>query len=585
MIGKKAALFFLVFFIVVRLIWLNADPFWLKHYSDIHDETWWADNARLKLLFGQWQMDEFSGAMAVSPIGTVLHWLGFYFGGINFFSLRFWSALSGLLSIGLIYRIVVKNRLTNPLLITATFASFQTWIMWNRLGHWESTLGFLLLLIYYSLFHTSIRFNLIISSVIAAVGFFIKPTFVYLAIPVFGVFVTSNNGDITHKLKMLAKLSLPGLLIALLFKVFYFDVHLIQFQPYYQHFQSIYYSWFDLINPIYFITKLSGIFRNEFFVQPDVAFILLILLLFKNERNTSVYHLKLLISAIFIGLLFSDFNSRRFIPLLPLLVFYSILSLQAGQSNFSQLTRFQKAMVFIIAIGFLGLFSSSPVILGFGGLFIFIILYFLNQLPKPITHLVLIAASSVVVVASGNYCWQQWFHFEKAEIEFTLFSSLNAWLIVFALILSFSLIIFKYRIKGLIFFFFGFCILSLLKIDFTLQRANDSLSHRIKGAVVGDLFSFEVLLQSKSYMLHYATDSIETKIRSKQINLNPETAVISNFSEFQNEKGTHRSLPNFGIDIPPVFEAIPIYYRKSGMAVYFFNLNTETEEKSADKPK
>lgn len=582
MIGKKAALFFLVFFIVVRLIWINADPFWLKHYSDIHDETWWADNARLMILFGQWQMDEFAGAWAVSPIGTWLHYLSFSIAGINFMSLRFWSVISGLISIALIYRLSVKNQFNNPILITAAFTGFQTWLLWNRMGHWESTLGMLLLVIYAMLFYKSNFYKIAGAACLATIAVFIKPTFIYLAVPVFGYFLLSNHQVLKTKAKQLVAIFLPAFLIALGFKLFYFDLNQQQFQSYYQHFQAIYYTWFDLINPINFTTKLAGIFRNEFFVQPDVALAVLVLLICKTD-NQKLNQLRWLMGLIFIGLMFSDFNSRRFIPLLPLLAFYVVASFQQLKISFNQLDGFQKLVLFIFSIAAIGLFTQNPIWLLVLSALVLVFIFFINQLQSLFIKTGLILIALLIVCASGNYCNQQWSHFEKPVIEFSIKTISESWLWIFILLISFYSILIRFRLWGLMVFFSFFSLLSFLKINFSIQDVNNGLATKLNGAVVGDLFSFEAAFQSKSYMLHYAIDSISNEIRAKQKMKFPQSVVFSNFSEFQTVDGMHKSFKNFSIQPTAIYEVWPIY--DHSFSVGYFNLKTETEPKTEDIPK
>ena len=585
MIKKRVALFFLLFFIVIRLIWLDADPFWLKHYSDIHDEAWWADNARLMFLYGAWQMDEFAGAWAVSPVGTWLHYVSFYFGGINFLSLRFWSALSGLLSIALIYWLSTKNRLENPIFIAAAFASFQTWLLWNRIGHWESTLGFLLLLIYSLLFYRVNFFKLILATCIATMATFIKPTFIYLAIPIFVLYLVSNPNSIKHKAKQLVVIMLPAFLIALGFKLFYFDVHQLQFQPYYQHFQTIYYTWFDLVNPIYFLSKLSGIFNNEFFVQPDVALLFLALLVFKTDKQPMLKQLRLLILLVFIGLLFSDFNSRRFIPLFPLLAFYTLVCFQKAKISLSQLDWFRQSVLFIFSVATVGLFTHNAVLLFIFCAFILMLTILMNRFHKTVIQTWIILVAIFILVASGNYCAQQWDHFEKPNVEINFQTVMQAWFWISILLLGFLLIFLKFRIAGLLFFFTLFTLVSLSKLNFSIVKTNRELAPRLQGAVIGDLFSFEVAFLSRSYMLHYITDSVDNQIRIKQKMRLPNSVVISNFGEFQTEKGIHKSLKNLNIQTPSILETWPVYDLNSRLAVYYFSLKAGNEEKTEDKPK
>lgn len=46
-------------FLFIRVIYLDADPCFLKRFGDVGDEGYWAHNARNAILFGRWMIDDY----------------------------------------------------------------------------------------------------------------------------------------------------------------------------------------------------------------------------------------------------------------------------------------------------------------------------------------------------------------------------------------------------------------------------------------------------------------------------------------------------------------------------------------------
>ncbi|MBN2170651.1 MAG: hypothetical protein JW819_04925 [Candidatus Krumholzibacteriota bacterium] len=80
------------------LVHLDADPSRLLPRDFITDEGWWTGEARDKVLFGQWILDEYSQGLT-SPLGTAAWWLSFRLMGVSLLAARLPAALAALIAL------------------------------------------------------------------------------------------------------------------------------------------------------------------------------------------------------------------------------------------------------------------------------------------------------------------------------------------------------------------------------------------------------------------------------------------------------------------------------------------------------
>jgi 4-amino-4-deoxy-L-arabinose transferase-like glycosyltransferase len=127
--------------LALRAVFPLSDPPWLSPIGITwHDEGVWAHNARNKVLFGQWQLDQWN-PMYVSPVFTGLEYLSFSAFGVGLWQARVVSIVAGLvatfaLAIGLRAMATPGVALTGALLLAVNF----TWVMYSRVALLEATM-------------------------------------------------------------------------------------------------------------------------------------------------------------------------------------------------------------------------------------------------------------------------------------------------------------------------------------------------------------------------------------------------------------------------------------------------------------
>jgi 4-amino-4-deoxy-L-arabinose transferase-like glycosyltransferase len=534
---KKHFILLFILITIGKFCILNADPSWLKSLNDAHDEVWWADNARLKILFNEWQMDVFSGARAVSPVGTCLFFLSFKLFGINFFSLRIFSFLAGVGSALIFLRILKKFNANYSYEKTLVFFIGSTLSIWSALGQWEATLSLLFLIgIHWVLGKQSIE-NSILISVILSLGILIKPTFVYYAIPLLGFYFYNHNFKTTLKKPLiLFSLVLPSIIILLAFQLVYFNPNYNVFAPYYNQFSSIYYSAFDLINPSFWLIKISGIFDNEWFLYPDIAILLVFTMLQeKSNKNKSIY---LLLGLCFLSLLFSDFNSRRFIMLTPLLYLIVMTTDVKIKNVFNSNTAKTNIILSIFLIAVVGFYIKNNMVLIALAVLLIIYIYYLELYQKSnfYINLILISISAVsILFFSVQYAFNQFTHYSNYSQNFTQLSILILSILIYILALKLS----KSYLKIVFVLNTLILIITILNLDYSIQKTNYSVAEMVEGPVIGDLVTMESLFLSKSYVLHYPTEDVKNELRTLQLNKKPHFLLLSNYKDFKPSEKPH----------------------------------------------
>ena len=100
-----------------RIVELGADPPARVLGAFLSDEGWWAQNARQRVLFGEWVMDEHNPALFAAPAYTAALTLTYQLAGLGLAQTRLLSALAGALACGVFYlglRAVMPTRRALP---------------------------------------------------------------------------------------------------------------------------------------------------------------------------------------------------------------------------------------------------------------------------------------------------------------------------------------------------------------------------------------------------------------------------------------------------------------------------------------
>jgi len=123
------------FLLFIRIIYLNADISPLKNPIDVLDEGYWTANARSMVLHGSFDLKSLLSA----PLFYFLQFICFKLFGIGFFQARLLSAISGWLTIIVIYLLIKRYQ---PKYVALLFAFLlgitNELLMYNRIAFPES---------------------------------------------------------------------------------------------------------------------------------------------------------------------------------------------------------------------------------------------------------------------------------------------------------------------------------------------------------------------------------------------------------------------------------------------------------------
>lgn len=169
-------------FLFIRVIYLDADPCFLKRFGDVGDEGYWAHNARNAILFGRWMIDDYQ-ALATGPLFSVMIYTSFKLFGVGLFQARLVSAIAGWLTLILLYFFIKDSWNKKAAVITIIILGFNNaFLMYNRLGLVESSMIFFLVATFY-LWYKGNNWDgfYVLSGIIFALAILTKLTAVYFA--------------------------------------------------------------------------------------------------------------------------------------------------------------------------------------------------------------------------------------------------------------------------------------------------------------------------------------------------------------------------------------------------------------------
>ncbi|RLB03619.1 MAG: hypothetical protein DRG83_06630 [Deltaproteobacteria bacterium] len=134
------ALFGLMLF--VRLIFLTADPPLLQRYHFNTDEGWWVHNARNKVLFGDWILDDYN-TMFYAPLYNYIAYLIFNLLGIGFVQVRLISVTFGFSTLIVFYFFLKEGWNKKGALIGVSLLGFShVFLRYNRIALPETVMIF-----------------------------------------------------------------------------------------------------------------------------------------------------------------------------------------------------------------------------------------------------------------------------------------------------------------------------------------------------------------------------------------------------------------------------------------------------------
>ena len=125
--------------VFLRLAFLDADPPSTVDLQFISDEGWWVHNARNKLLFDTWIMDDFNQSLLASPPFCIATYSAYSLFGVGFGASRLVPVICGLLTLLLFSGILHAHMPSkNAALATFLFGCNFAYTSMNRTAYVES---------------------------------------------------------------------------------------------------------------------------------------------------------------------------------------------------------------------------------------------------------------------------------------------------------------------------------------------------------------------------------------------------------------------------------------------------------------
>lgn len=511
--NRKIFLFAAVSIILLRWVFPEADPPWFKDLGDFHDETWWAENARRKILINTWFWDQYAGALAAGPLSALWHYLTFKIFGISFFSLR----LIALVPASLTGLILLKSSHFHKekqgwiILLILTSAG---WFAYSRIGYIESMLLFILISTI-ALFKIGSKSGSVAGVILLCGGMLFKGSFIYLALPLL-VWSTFQPG-LTIKHKTFRLIGFGAL--SILFWLIYYYPHQELFLPYSTQIKSQYYSATQLFNPGGWLARLVWLPSKETFSAPFTGWILILLFIkwVKNGIPPLQHRFSFLLILCLLFALPSDFSDRR-------LVFFFILpALCLGEADVKWKKSFSGSFIlnFLLLLPMLQAMSERalrpddllsyyvlPAIILASILFLLMKLeshYASNLAISPLSLVALaISAHSLIFHSSARWA-------DALNIAFILLYSVQ--LVIFISLVAGLVIkpIFNesHVLAGITILQLAVCIQLLLSSTFTVQKTASGLAEEFKAPVKvqANPAALELLFLSKASNSMYPKDA------------------------------------------------------------------------------
>jgi|GEM_PF-3491425 len=246
--NKLTLILILLSGLLLRVLELSSDPPRTLSRSDgiYTDEGLRAHNARNKVLFNEWIIDEYNEPYYVYPIYTVSLYSFFKIFGISLFTLRLHSIMYVIISIILIVFTVHKSKYDYlTILLFLIFISYSALlIMCNRIGFLENQLLFFIsvMMFMYSYASKDVKYWMPIGGT-AVISFFVKPTVVFI-LPILLLLVIIDSFDINNnRLPSLKKFSAIWFMTGFIFCATLFIFYWVK-----PHYDNIRYFFMSMVN-------------------------------------------------------------------------------------------------------------------------------------------------------------------------------------------------------------------------------------------------------------------------------------------------------------------------------------------------
>jgi len=320
---KQIVYLILILLGISRLIFLSADPSIFRSSGDLSDEFWWASAALIKNNTGSYPEDLLSGALAVGPAYSFILTYWFKVFTTDLFSLRIMSCLASFLSAFTLYHIFKSTNKTYAALTAFGLSLLHLFYAYSRVAQIEMLQLSLFLIVFYML-----KFNhskcFLLTGFLSAFAVLLKVSFIIM-IPAVGFLIIMKKRK--NVLKEILLFSTGFVFVILPAILFFFVPYNHLFKAYFSAFSNINFSLIELLHPLGIPFRL--IYLPNHLVFQDATFALLFIfvlircfkkLFSENEvflENKTFNSLMIVSVVYFFFLLFTDFNERRMVLLLP----------------------------------------------------------------------------------------------------------------------------------------------------------------------------------------------------------------------------------------------------------------------------
>lgn len=312
----------LLLFAVLKLLFLDADLSFFKHPEDFSDEFWWSSAAIAKYQTGHFPTGAEAGPLLVGPLYTGLLWLWLNIFSPSLFCLRLLAWLAGTISVFLLYRIFSSWDKKQAFGVALAFSLIHSVFVYSRFAQVEvlQLMLFLWMVLWLS---KETAPNVFGAGVIAALAMLLK--FSFLPITAAVVLYFFRGGFNRNAFKQVGLFLSPSLFLYSIYHIAFIANESLQASVYFGAFANSYYPLVDLLNPLSIPFRLMYMHQHTWFYDWSVLLLFAIgaLSLFVPKQKSRLtedctLHPLLILSGIyFLFLLFTDFNERRMILLLP----------------------------------------------------------------------------------------------------------------------------------------------------------------------------------------------------------------------------------------------------------------------------
>ncbi len=345
---------------IIRLLVLGSDS-QLGMIGFSPDIGYYAHNAKNKILFGKWLIDDFNPIFGM-PLHTYFTYLSFKIFGVGFWQVNLVSAVSGCLTLIFVYRIVKEITRDKKFTIIASFIYGVNSIVvgYNRTGFTESLMVlFITSSLYFWLIGKHNRIYYLISALCLAFGFLCKSYGLAYILVVIGFFIYEARMKLIKNPVKIALWFISGLMLSFMIYL------LVLVLPHYAKWEAMnsgwvsqnapHAPWMAIMNFMRFAIDPNTLITGNFTILTPLFIFCVIIYLLNKTNKRSYFKLSSIeqYSIIWIVLACLPFAITNYIParrfiilIIPIsILLTSFLSKNIGDKQFLDLIK--TSLIFI----------------------------------------------------------------------------------------------------------------------------------------------------------------------------------------------------------------------------------------------